>query len=121
MHIRNIQSEEEFQAVLAVAKADKNHRPLMPTQVIRRDNKEGEILGCLSILPSVLFWLHSEKVTARESKQTNEFVEGHLSAIGNRGLLVPCTVDSPLRPFLTRVGYIDVANVQLYAKSLIIH
>ena len=96
-------TSENIEAAIAAAKAD-DHGTCGITDVVMKD---GEIVGHLSIggVPQVLLWLDRKKTNPRDSLFTMNFYESIAMRNGWKTLIVPCAEDSPLEPYLERVGY----------------
>ena len=111
--IRPIRTPDELDA-LHKAAADDNHMLAWPSHHIMQ---KGETVGALSILPTVLVWLHTEKAKVRDALQVQSFYEG-LVANSSRCVVVPCVLNSPLLPYMTKTGYIDLGKIQLFVKGV---
>jgi hypothetical protein len=111
--IRPVRTNDEVE-MLHKAAADDNHMLAWPTHHVQR---EGETIGALSILPTVLVWLDTRKTKARESMQVQSMFEA-MVANTSRCVLVPCVLNSPLLPYMEKVGYIDLGKIELFVKGI---
>lgn len=101
--------EEEVAGLVAAAAADGGHAVVRPTHVIE---KGGELAGYVSLgaVALVLTWLDRERVKARDTQYLLGMVENLAAASGPGVVLcLPCAVESPLRPYMEKLGY-QVAN-----------
>lgn len=103
-----------MESLTAAASAD-GHTVIAPTYIIQ---KEAQIIGYLGIVPSVLVWLDSQKAHIRDSIVAMNFWENMIRNTTNSQVIgVPCTNNSPLRPFLPRAGYIPTEST-IFLKAL---
>lgn len=93
---------EVLDRLVEAAAADGAHTVYFPTHVVM---KRGEVVGYFGTLPLVTFWMHSEKMTARESLHTISTLETLHSTNGVRLLAATCHTDSPFHQHMERLGY----------------
>ncbi len=106
--------DEDLEALSKVASAD-GHAVIAPTYLIQKDQ---QIVGYIGVVPSVLVWLDSQRTLVRDSIQVMNFWENILRATSGASVIgVPCTDNSPLKPFLPRVGYVPTEST-MYLKRI---
>lgn len=105
---------EDVKELVELAEAD-GHCVIAPTHVVRKHKR---IVGCIGVVPSVLLWLDTERVLIRDSVAVMQFYENLLAAQGAEVIGVPCVDKSPLRQYMTRVGYVESKATTLYLKNL---
>lgn len=106
--------EHELRELEAAANADK-HAMIAPTYVVR---KEGEIIGYIGVVPSILVWLHTEKAKVRDATLVMDFFESIITSNGAPIIGVPCKDESPMFPFMEKVGYVPVSKTTFFLKNL---
>lgn len=116
MRIRILRSAEEQQRLEKEADAD-GHIIVAPTHLVE---KEGEIVGSISmgVVPMVLTWLSSTKVTARDSLAVLNVIENLATAQGQRALCIPCWEQSPFYPFMQKFGYNKLFTTDIFVKGV---
>lgn len=98
---------EDLAELEAAAAAD-NHHLVAPNYLTE---KGGEIIAAVSVGNVVLAmpWFHTEKSKVADTLYTmNQFenlVAAQMPADGNRILCVPVAQNSPLNPYIERLGY----------------
>jgi hypothetical protein len=114
--IRPIANAAHLAAIEAAARED-NHGLHVPTHVFER---AGEIVGAASIgaAVTVLFWGHTQKLSARDTFGVVNSIENSLRLRGVPELLVPVHPNSPLAPSMAGLGYNALDSVTLFAKRL---
>jgi hypothetical protein len=113
VHIRNIK-ENDIEVLQKLTEAD-GHATLAPSYVVEKDQN---MVGYIGVVPSVLVWMDTKRTKARDSMCVLNFFENMLACNGNGIIALPCTVNSPYRPYISRVGYTDVGDVKLFLKNL---
>jgi len=111
--IRPVRTADETEYLHKAAAAD-NHMLAWPTHHVKKGD---ETLGALSILPTVLVWLNTQKAKVRESLEVQSTYEA-MVANTSRCVIVPCVLNSPLLPYMEKVGYIDLGKVELFVKGI---
>lgn len=108
--------EEDVRPLVAAAAAD-GHMVIAPTDVIRRG---GEVVGYGSLggAPMVHVWLDSKRVRARETLMLLQYAEATLARQGARQVVMPCWANSPLAPYMAKLGYMKLGETTLYLKDL---
>lgn len=104
---------EDLDHLSKCASAD-GHAVIAPTYLIQKGD---QTVGYLGIIPSVMVWLDSQRVNMRDSLAVMNFWENQITANGGGVIGVPCTENSPLRPFLPKVQYTD-SQCKLFLKNL---
>ena len=94
--------------------AKDNHEVYFPSFVLE---KEGCIVGYISmVVPVVLSWQDTKKMTAMDSVQEIKFIEGALAA--SPFICIPCDTESPYMKFLPKAGFIEYTKpVKLFIKG----
>lgn len=109
-----LRTMEELAAVLEAARED-HHAVLGATHLVR---KAGEVVGYLGVLPMFNVWLHSDRMSARDSFTVIREME-RLGRLAGHGLIcVPCAESSPFRPYMERLGYQCLGQSTLNLKKL---
>lgn len=100
--------------VHAAAQADGGHAVLSPTHVAQRG---GRVVGYGSLgkLPMMFAWLDTKALTARESFALWREAEKTLQGRGT--VVVPCGTDSPLLPFMEKLGYQKLGTAHIFVKE----
>ena len=106
--------EEDMSALQEMAKAD-DHAVIAPSLIVEKD---GQIIGYLGMVPTVLVWLDSQRVKARDSLIVANTYENLLRAQWNGVIAVPCVNKSPLKEYLPKLGYFGATDVTLFLKNL---
>jgi hypothetical protein len=111
----NLPAVEEFM------KRD-DHQPLAQTHVACNDNG---IIGSASIgiIPFVSFWADSKAAKIRDTVQMIQCAEAILAERAKLGLnpslgLVACRKQSPMYPYMTKLGFSQLVPVELFMKEL---
>lgn len=93
LEIKPITSEAERYQVYEAAKKDGNRYPLFPTHVVLKNN---EVVGAFCTWsPTVYWWMHTEKVGARESLSVFQAMDTLQTEDGVHGYVIPCEPESP--------------------------
>lgn len=105
----------DMEALQAAAQSD-DHPVIAPTVAMTRGH---DFVGYASIgqIPTVIIWLHSQKVRARESYRVLREVEALASQHGPQ-LIMPCARTSPFHPYLPRLGYTALGHADWLMKTL---
>jgi len=100
---------------LAAAAAADGHVLIYPTHVVKRGS---EIVGyaSLGVVRMMFAWLDSKKLTGPESFRAWRQAEQELKHLGGP-IALPCTADSPLLPFVERMGYRGIFNARVHVKD----
>lgn len=83
--------------------------------------KNKEVIGHVSLagVPMVLVWLDTQKVKGRDSLYVMNFLENMAQRCGWKTICVPCVKNSPILPYLEKVGYKkEPQDVSLFIKEL---
>ncbi len=77
------------------------------------------MLGYLSIgvIPTVIVWLDSDRANIRDSMVVMNHYENAVADRGGQHIIIPCSECSPFRPYIERVGYVDL-RVGMFLKQL---
>lgn len=104
--------------VLKRVAAEDNHAVVNPTHVAV---KGGEIVGYCSLAHQVTLvnlWLHSEKAGPVDSLCGLTAVESLCAEHGSRGMVLPCSEDSPFYPKMTKLGFTRLGTSSVNVKGL---
>ncbi len=98
-----------------LAKAD-DHALILPTHVIERDKN---MIGYLSVacIPTVIIWMDSVRANIRDSMAVMNFYENTVADRGGTCVIIPCNEKSPFRPYVEKVGYVDL-RCGMFLKQL---
>ena len=112
-----IPGKPEHAMALVRAAAEDGHSVLEATHIIKKD---GRICGFLAVgsVPMFFGWLHSDRTTNRDSLTALEFVEAEAKAHGARFIFLPTGSESPLTPYLPKVGFHKLKFDQVWIKQL---
>ncbi len=99
-------TEQDITILLDLAKQD-GHGIVCPTHCVLKNE---QIVGYVSVgaVPTVLLWLDTKRVYARDSRAVLNFV---INAAADRGAAyvnVPCNEDSPFRLYMDRLGFVNM-------------
>ena len=99
-------TEADIPILTALAKAD-SHSVVFPTHVVEHGQ---QMIGYISLgaVPTVLVWLDSSRATIRDSMAVSNFFENMVSANGGTSIMLPCNDNSPFRPYIEQVGYVNL-------------
>jgi len=107
----------ELSALMAAAEAD-GHVLIHPTHVVR---KNGDIVGYASLarVRMMFAWLDTHKLKGPESfrawRLAQEEIRQMQAQSGNQWpVALPCSFDSPLLPFVERMGYLGIGDCRLH-------
>lgn len=116
VRIRLIRSQAE-QDKLAKAAHEDGHVVIAPTHILE---KEDEIVGYLSmgVVPTVLTWMSTSRVNARDSVAVLNLIENLVAAQGQPLVCIPCWDQSPFHPFMEKFGYNKIFTTDIFIKSL---
>lgn len=105
----------QLPALTEAARADGNHAIIDPTHVIMRG---GEIVGYGSLgrVRMMYGWLDTNKLKGPESFNAWRQAEAEMRKLGGP-VCLPCTLTSPLLPFMERKGYRPLGDVRLFRKE----
>lgn len=98
----------------AAAQADGGHAVMKPTHVAVR-GKQVVGYGSLGALPMMFAWLDTKQLSARESFALWRAAEEQLKGRGQ--VVVPCGTDSPLLPFMEKLGYKKLGTAHIFVKE----
>lgn len=109
-------SAGQLPALRAAAAADGDHAVIHPTH---RVDRAGELVGYASLGRVRLFfaWLDSQKLSAPESFSAWRQAEAILRQQNAGPIALACGPDSPLKPFVTKMGYRFAGDCGLYLKD----
>jgi hypothetical protein len=112
-----LDSEEKRQTLSAAALDDGGHGVFYPTDVIV---KNGEMVGWLSVgfIPTCYLWLSTKHLTARDSVNILQVIEGVQRRLGAPALVMPCKPTSPFRPVMGKLGFQQGDNLDFFWKQL---
>ncbi len=107
---------EDWEPLVAAAGKD-NHLVLAPSHVVMKDNA---YVGFLSLgnVPTVLAWLDTKQIQARESATIVAVFENILSAQGVGLVLLPLPTTSPFLPLVEKDGYVALGDGKVFMKNL---
>jgi len=115
-------------AALQMAMATDGHKQLWHPNLVVLTKSESEsgsrsesqrIIGCAGIgtVPYVNVWLDSQRVKARDTVAVIGRFEEIAREKGFAIVAVPCATESPLYPFMTKLGY-TLASRPTFLKQL---
>lgn len=105
----------DLAALAEASRADGNHAVIDPTHVVTRG---GEIVGYASLgkVRMLYAWLDTHKLSGPETfnawRQAEEVLRQQAGVIA-----CPCSLTSPLLPFMERKGYKPLGDVRLFRKE----
>lgn len=114
MTLKPITSQEEFNAVLEAGKSD-GHFLTAPTHVVRNGDT---IIGAVTILPTALVWMDTQKAKVRESVQLKDMLASHFAMTGNHVMCLPCSPDSPYTEYLPKDNFMNLGGFNLFVKVI---
>lgn len=116
LKIRPIRGKDELEELRRAACVD-GHGLLFPSHGLWRGTVP---VGALSVatVPMVSIWLDTKQAHVRESLAAMTFYEGMTATQGAPVVIVPCRPNSPLFPFMEKVGYENHGLFTLFAKEL---
>lgn len=101
---------------LQKAAAEDRHLLIYPTHLITRENK---IVGYFSIKPPyVNVWISTQEITARDTLHLCGVLDALLAQAGCVDYILITSLDSPVTPFLEKLGYISQYQSILAIKKL---
>ncbi len=108
-------TEVDIPVLQKLAAAD-NHAVIAATHIVERDY---QMLGYLSVgaVPTVIVWLDSGRANIRDSMAAMNCWENILVDRGGTNVIIPCNDKSPFRPYVEKVGYVDM-KVGMFIKNL---
>jgi hypothetical protein len=108
--------QENIAELVKLAEVD-NHLVIAPTHILE---KNGQLVGYISLggVPTALVWTDTKLVKARDSACLLNFMENTVAASGSQFMALPCTTQSPYRPFIERLGYLNCGQHDLLIKKL---
>jgi hypothetical protein len=99
-----------------------DHQPLAQTHVACNDNG---IIGSASVgvIPFVSFWADSKAAKIRDTMAMIQCAEAVLAERAKLGLnpnlgIVACRKESPMYKYMTKLGFSQLAPVELFLKGL---
>jgi hypothetical protein len=114
--IRKIASAEEAQRVIEAARAN-NDAIDFPSHILERD---GEIVGALSmgVVPLVLVWTHTEKVSAKDSLHIVRAKDIIMETKGFDNYVIACNKHSNYNRFMGKLGYNPIWETELFVGGV---
>lgn len=116
MQLKPIKSKEQYDQVLAQALQD-GHTPLNPNIMVVNDN--GEVVGCVSNLPTALIWMDSKKNKIRDTKQLHDLLVSQAACTGHGVLCIPCNPTSPYFSHLESFGFRTFGMYTFFVKGVV--
>ena len=98
--------EADLDPLVKLANFD-GHIVIAPTHIVEKDH---QIIGYVSlgVLPTVLVWMDQHRAMVRDSMAVANFFETRVADAGASHVVLPCTENSPYRPYLESVGYVSL-------------
>jgi hypothetical protein len=97
--IREIKTQQEYQAVLAAGKEDCDGYPIFPTHVVL---KNGKIAGAFCTWsPTVYWWMHSKLIKTLDSFAIFQTLDTLMNVRGTPTYVMPCEPESPYYKMLS--------------------
>lgn len=115
MNIKPITSLELYQQVIAQAKED-GHLLIAPTHCVY--DKDGKVIGAITIMPTPMIWMDTRAVNVRDSVRMEEQLITSLAMSGAKVVCLPCTKDSPYHALLSKSGYFNAGSYDLFYKEI---
>jgi hypothetical protein len=108
---------DDLTALEAAAREDQ-HVLLYPTHKIV--DESGAFVGYLSICatPLVNVWLDRKRVKAFHSVRILKQLDAHLSRMGLKNYLMPCSTESPFFSRMARLGFKFLGATNYFVKHL---
>ena len=106
----------DLDELVAAVEAD-SHTVIRPTHVAIRN---GEFIGYASIaaVPLVLFYMHSRKASRVNTFKMERFCEDACRKAGAPMVCAPCAVESPIHPFMQKLGFSSFGRMDMFMKAL---
>lgn len=100
---RMIKTDAEREMVLKAIAAD-NDKLVLPNYLAERN---GEIVGAASLgmVPLVLVWNHTQKITAKDSMHMKLAYDIAMEARGHKKFWIACNQKSPYNAHMEKLGY----------------
>lgn len=114
IRIRPIRGQSDVELLQKMAAAD-GHSVVSPTYYVQKGE---QIIGGIGITPAVHIWLDTQRTLSRDSLIVMNTYENILDQNGGAVICVPCSDQSPLKPYLPRVGYLDSGQMNIFLKNL---
>ncbi len=113
---RQVDSPDEVQKVLAAVKAD-NDNLIFPNWVAER---HGEIIGAASLgmVPLVMVWNHTQKMTAKDSMHMKLAYDIAMEAKGHRQFWIACNKQSPYNGHMKQLGYKPIWETEIFVGGV---
>jgi hypothetical protein len=113
---RQVDSPEEVKRVLEAVKADGDNL-ILPNWIAER---HGEIIGAASIgmVPLVMVWNHSQKMTAKDSMHMKLTYDSVMDAKGHRQFWLACNKHSPYSPHMKQLGYKPIWETEIFVGGV---
>jgi hypothetical protein len=113
---RLIQDAAERDRVIAAARAD-NDSIIHPSHLLERG---GEIIGAASmaVVPLVMVWNDSRKISARDSLHLTRIYDAHMEAKGFKNFVMACNRRSPYNPHMKKLGYLPVWETEIFVGGV---
>jgi hypothetical protein len=109
-------TEQDIAILVDLAKED-NHSIICPTHCVLKNE---QLIGYVSmgVIPTVLLWLDTKRALVRDSRTVMNFIENAVVDRGGTYVNVPCNEDSPFRPYMERLGFVDI-KMGTFVKQLL--
>jgi hypothetical protein len=114
--IRLIKSPEESEYAIEQARLD-NDCINFPSHVTERN---GEIIGAasLNVLPLMLMWNHSKKISARDTLHLKQVYDSIMETKGFSQYIVACNKSSPYSSHMKKLGFKPVWDTELFIGGI---
>lgn len=114
--VRKIESKEELQKVLALARED-NDSVVLPSHLVE---KNGEIVGAasLAVVPVLMLWNHSQKVGPKDSIILKHTYEALMEERGIKKYIVLCNKNSPYNGKMKALGYRSIWETEIFENEV---
>ena len=113
---RQVDSPDEVKKVLAAIAAD-NDKLIAPNWVVER---HGEIIGAasLGVVPLVMVWNHSQKITPKDSMHLKLAYDIAMEAKGHRQYWMACNKHSPYNAHMTQLGFKPIWETEIFVGGV---
>lgn len=115
MIIKPIGSLDTFNQVLNESK-EQGFNLVAPNSVIL--DKEGRIVGGVTMVSAPLVWTNPKMVKVRESLQLYDTLESMASTAGARLMCFPIGKSCPYFPHIGKKGFLNVGSYDLFMKTI---
>lgn len=108
LKIKPILDKQTAEYVLKQAQVD-GHLLIQPTHYVEKDS---QLIGGFNLaqLPTVNFWMHTQRANAKDSLITFNVVENLIQSQGKPFMSILVSKDSPFRPFMEKLGYQNLGS-----------